>query len=71
MTEDLAIHIFTQLCLGMVAVHSRGIAHKDLKPDNIYIDCFGRYKIGGLARLGGKKTKLPSKLLNFMAPEIH
>jgi len=71
MTEDHAMYIFTQICLGFVAVHSRGIAHKDIKPDNIYIDCFGRYKIGGLVRIGGKKTKGPANLLNYLAPEVH
>ncbi len=71
MTEDHAMYIFAQICLGLVAIHNRGIAHKDIKPDNIYIDCFGRYKIGGLVKIGNKKPKGPPNILNYMAPEVH
>jgi serine/threonine protein kinase len=71
MTEDHAMHNFTQICLGLVAVHTRGITHKDLKPENIYFDCFGRLKIGGLVRVTTKKTKVPAPLLNYLAPEVH
>ena len=55
----------------MVAVHARGITHKDLKPENLYFDCFGRLTIGGLVRVATKKTKVPAPLLNYLAPEIH
>ena len=71
MTEDHAMHNFTQICLGLVAVHARGLTHKDLKPENIYFDCFGRLKIGGLVRVTTKKTKVPAPLLNYLAPEVH
>ena len=66
------MNYFTQLCLGLVVLHNRGIAHKDLKPDNIYIDSFGRLKIGGLVNTGGrKKSKIPTEQLNYVSPEIH
>lgn len=43
--ESIAAVIFKQIIIGMVHVHSFGVAHRDLKPENILIDKFPFIKI--------------------------
>src|SRR5207253_7441817 len=48
-----AIDYTIQICRGLSAAHEKGILHRDLKPDNIFITKDGRIKIldFGLAKL--------------------
>ena len=54
-TQDIA----AQIALGLAAAHAAGIAHRDLKLDNVLLTRDGRAKIfrtgaqGALADLGG------------------
>jgi eukaryotic-like serine/threonine-protein kinase len=54
-SEEQAMQIFTQIALGLLALHEKAIAHKELIPDIIFVDGFGRLKIGGLVKVGSKK----------------
>ena len=63
--------IFTQISLGLLSLHQKGIAHKELRPDNIYVDGFGRIKIGGLIKVGSKQKQMTTSTIPYLAPEIH
>ena len=40
-----AIGLALQLTAGLTAAHARGVVHRDLKPDNIFVTADGRLKI--------------------------
>jgi serine/threonine protein kinase len=51
---DEVLRIAREICLGLKAAHDRGLIHRDIKPDNIWLDAnTGRVRIldFGLARV--------------------
>lgn len=62
------------ICNALDICSKRGIVHRDIKPDNIFVDDYGSYKIGdfGVAkRLEGTVGLMSKKgTYAYMAPEV-
>ncbi|KIK57289.1 hypothetical protein GYMLUDRAFT_204178 [Collybiopsis luxurians FD-317 M1] len=76
LSEDVIQHITYQLCLAVSYVHSLGITHRDLKPQNILLteDNPPNVKVAdfGLSKFVDAQNKLTTKCGTpaFVAPEV-
>jgi serine/threonine-protein kinase len=52
LAPDRAVTIVHQVCLGLAECHAKGIVHRDVKPENIFVERSGHIRIldFGLAR---------------------
>jgi len=70
-----AMNICYQLCDALAYAHSRGVVHRDVKPDNLFILQDGRLKMTdfGIARVMGKSTMTSIGTIigtpGYMSPE--
>ena len=73
--ESIIRSIILQICKGLKDLHDNKIIHRDLTPDNIFIDKKNKIKIGdfGVSKImttfnNYAKTQIGK--LNYLAPEI-
>lgn len=68
------VYYAKQILEALAFCHSNRIAHRDIKPDNIFLDQYDHIKLGdfGLAKQFESRTKIGEKCgsLMFSAPEI-
>lgn len=77
LTDAETLRIGKEIANGLTAAHQRGLLHRDIKPDNIWVQSDGgRVKIldFGLARLAGSESRLTDfgsviGTPDYMAPE--
>lgn len=71
LTEGEALDAMYQIAKALLFIHSRGIAHLDVKPDNIYVKQ-GVYKLGdfGCATMIDKSLPIEEGDARYMPQEI-
>ncbi|KAF2314967.1 hypothetical protein GH714_037376 [Hevea brasiliensis] len=70
-TEDKVLEVLHQIAKALQFIHERGIAHLDVKPDNIYVKN-GVYKLGdfGCATLLNQSLPIEEGDARYMPQEI-
>lgn len=74
LTEDDTIRLGIELCTALDVCHRQNIIHRDIKPQNIFVDRFGSFKLGdfGIARkMEGMTSGMSRKgTYGYIAPEV-
>ncbi len=75
LTEKEIIKLATDMCHALVSASKKGIIHRDIKPQNIFVDNEGTFKLGdfGVAKIVSDASMHFTKdigTLAYAAPEI-
>ena len=71
----LALHVLTEVCRGLAAVHDKDVVHRDLKPGNIFLCADGSAKVldFGMSKLASAEALTQEGYTlgtpEYMAPE--
>lgn len=75
LSEDLLWDYLIQICSGLKHIHEQRILHRDIKPQNIFLDAQGTIKIGdfGLGRILGPNSAFARTAVGtplYFSPEL-
>lgn len=74
-SEKKIIKLGMDICNALVICQKKSIIHRDIKPQNIFVDENGNFKLGdfGIAKTAEKTTKATVRVgtYNYMAPEVY
>ena len=75
MNEQQAAFYFAEICLGMFYLHKKRIIYRDIKPENILLDCEGHIRIAdfGLSKPNMNELDVAYSFCGspeYMAPEM-
>lgn len=71
--EKTAIKLAKDICSALVTCERRNIVHRDIKPQNLFINKYGEYKLGdfGIAReMDHATAATKTGTISYMAPEV-
>ena len=72
--EKLALDLAKDICSALVLCESRNVVHRDIKPQNLFVNEYGEYKLGdfGIARQMDHTTNATrTGTYKYMAPEVY
>lgn len=72
-SEAVAVRLAKDICSALVQCESRNIVHRDIKPDNLFVNEYGEYKLGdfGISReMEHLTTATVAGSYRFMSPEV-
>jgi NIMA (never in mitosis gene a)-related kinase len=71
-SEEQIVKWITQAALGICDMHSKGILHRDIKDENIFLTADGDIRIGdfGLCHVFDEKTESSRRAHSFVGTEI-
>ena len=71
-SEKIIKDIIKQICLGLKEIHKKHLIHRDLTPDNIFINYNDKIKIGavGISKILNINNKYTIGKHHYIAPEI-
>ena len=73
-TEEEIVRLGSDICKALSVCAKRGIIHRDVKPDNIFVSEYGDYKLGdfGISRVmeGTRASTIGIGTYDYMAPEV-
>ncbi len=61
--------VYAQVARGLLAVHARGLLHRDVKPANVLVGRDGRARLVDFGLVGAEAEAAPGGTPGFMAPE--
>ena len=74
--KNIIMHIIFGICLGLKEIHQHNLIHRDLKPDNIFLNADLTVKIGdfGISKKlqnANDYAKTQTGTMLYMAPEMY
>ena len=71
-SQNNVIKLATDIGKGINGAHTVGIIHRDIKPDNFFVDAYGTYKIGdfNVAKMSDSARTMAGTP-GYIAPEVY